>query len=148
MVTWGRSCHKEYTYAIWKPDLFWFESYGQGYSFSKVGQTSSSRSQNQKLWCHVKGLVIRDKHVQYESPITSGLKVMTKVKFFKSRSLFKVKVIRANTMVQCERSCHKEYTCAIWKSYPSGKKVMANVKVFVHASHADMDSDANAVLWH
>ena len=25
-----RSCHKEYTFAIWKPYLFWWESYGQG----------------------------------------------------------------------------------------------------------------------
>ena len=29
----------------------------QGLSFSKVGQTSRSRSQGQKLWYHVKGLV-------------------------------------------------------------------------------------------
>ena len=55
--------------------------------------------------------------MQYESPITSNLKVMAKVKvwlkFFKSRSNFKVKVTRSNIMVPCERSCHKEYTCAI-----------------------------------
>ena len=30
----------------------------------------------------MKGLVIRNAHVQYESPITSGLKVMAKVKDF------------------------------------------------------------------
>ena len=37
-----------------------------------------------KLWYHVKGLVIRNTHVEYdyESLITSGLKVMTKVKVF------------------------------------------------------------------
>ena len=51
--------------------------------------------------------------MQYESPITSGLKIMTKVKVFKSRSNFKVKVTRSKIMVPCERSCHKEYTCAI-----------------------------------
>ena len=39
----------------------------QGLSFSKVGQ--SSRSQGQKLWYHVKGLVTRNTHVQYENPI-------------------------------------------------------------------------------
>ena len=50
--------------------------------FSKVGQTSRSRSQGQKLWYHVKGLVTRNIHVQYESPISSGLKVMAKVKVF------------------------------------------------------------------
>ena len=30
----------------------------------------------------MKGLVTRNAHVQYESPITSGLKVMAKVKVF------------------------------------------------------------------
>ena len=49
--------------------------------FSKVGQTSRSRPQGQKLWHHVKGLVISNTHMQYESPITSGKKVMAKVKF-------------------------------------------------------------------
>ena len=41
-----------------------------------------SRSQGQKLWYQVKGLVTRNTHVQYESPITSGLKVMAKVQVF------------------------------------------------------------------
>ena len=50
------------------------------YSFSKVGQTSRSRSQ--KLWYYVKGLATRNTHVQYESPITSGKKVMATVKVF------------------------------------------------------------------
>ena len=45
----------------------------------KVGQTSRSRSQGEKIWYHVKGLVTRNTHVQYESPITSGKKVMAKV---------------------------------------------------------------------
>ena len=35
-----------------------------------------------KLWCHVKGFVTRNTHVQYESPITSGKRVMAKVKVF------------------------------------------------------------------
>ena len=34
--------------------------------FPKVGQTSRSRSQGQKLWNHVKGLVTRNTHMQYE----------------------------------------------------------------------------------
>ena len=50
--------------------------------FSKVGQTSRSRSRGQKLWYHVKGLVIRNTHVQYESPISYSKKVMAKVKVF------------------------------------------------------------------
>ena len=39
----------------------------------------------------MKGLVVRNIHVQYENPISSGLKVMAKVNFFKSRTNFKVK---------------------------------------------------------
>ena len=42
-------------------------------------------------------------------------KLWPKLKFFKSRSNFKVKVTRSNIMVLCERSCHKEYTYEIWK---------------------------------
>ena len=34
------------------------------------------------IWYHVKGLVIMNTHVQYKSPISSGLKVMAKVKVF------------------------------------------------------------------
>ena len=54
-------------------------------------------SQGQILWYHVKGLVTRNTHMQYESPISSG------------------------------------------------KKVMAKVKVFVHASNADADADTRAM---
>ena len=50
--------------------------------FLKVGQTSRSKSQGQKLWYHVKGLVIRNTHMKYESFIFIGFKVMTKVKVF------------------------------------------------------------------
>ena len=50
--------------------------------FFKEGQTSRSRSQGQKLWYHMKGLVTVNTHAQYESPIPSGLKVMAKVKVF------------------------------------------------------------------
>ena len=35
------------------------------------------------------------------------------LKFFKSRSNFKVKATRSKIMVPCERSCHEEYTCVI-----------------------------------
>ena len=44
-----------------------------------------SRSQGQILWYHVKGLATRNTHVQYESPTTSGLKVMAKVKVFQKK---------------------------------------------------------------
>ena len=32
--------------------------------FSKVGQTSRSRSQGQQLWYHMKGLVTRNTHMK------------------------------------------------------------------------------------
>ena len=50
--------------------------------FSKVGQTSRSGSQGQKLWYHVKGVVITITHVQYESSNPSSVKVIAKVKVF------------------------------------------------------------------
>ena len=34
------------------------------------------------MWYHVKVFVMINTHVKYESPITSGLKVMAKVKVF------------------------------------------------------------------
>ena len=82
MVPRERSCHKQYTCAIRKLYLSGKESYGQGLSFSKVGQTSRSRSRGQKLRYHVKGLVTSNTHVQYESSISYGKKVMAKVKVF------------------------------------------------------------------
>ena len=51
-------------------------------SFSKVGQTSRSRPQGQKLWYKVKGLIIRNTHMKYESSIFNSWKVMAKVKVF------------------------------------------------------------------
>ena len=49
-------------------------------TFLKVVQTSRSRSQNQTLWCHVKGLVTRNTYMKYESSILNGWKVMATVK--------------------------------------------------------------------
>ena len=70
-----RSCHKEaqslLVRKLW-PRL----------KFFKVGQTSRSRLRGKKLWYHLKGLVTRKTHVQYESPISPCKKVMTKVKVF------------------------------------------------------------------
>ena len=53
--------------------------------FFKRSQTSRSRSGGQKLQYHVKGLVTRNTHVHYESPISSGKKVMAKVKVFQKK---------------------------------------------------------------
>ena len=43
-------------------------------------------------------------------------KLWPRLKFFKRRSNFKVKVTRSKILVWCERSCHKECICAIWKA--------------------------------
>ena len=40
-------------------------------------------------------------------------KLWPMLKFFKSRSNFKVKVTTSKVMVPCERSCYKEYTYEI-----------------------------------
>ena len=66
----NNSCQKTTPLAWRQPSL----NSSQGQSCSKVGQSSRSRSQGQKLWYRMKGLVTRNTHVQYESPITSGLK--------------------------------------------------------------------------
>ena len=75
----------------------------------KVKVTSS------KLWYHVKGLVTRNSHMQYESSFTSGLKDMAKVKVF----------------VQATDADDRAMTL-VPRTYLSrlAKKVMANIKVF------------------
>ena len=57
----------------------------------------------------MKVFVTRNTHVQFESLISSGMKVIAKVKVFNRSSNFKVKVTRSKVLVLCERSCHKEY---------------------------------------
>ena len=101
--------------------------------FSKVGQTSRSRSRGQKLWYHVKGLVSRNTFEQYQSPITSGKKVMAKVNFFKvgqtSRSRSQSQKVWCHVKGLVTRNTHVQYESLI----SSGKKVMAKVNIFVHA---------------
>ena len=119
-----------------------------------------------KIWYWWKGLVTRNTHVKYESPISYGSKVMIKVKVFqnvgqrsRSRSqgqnfgtdgkvlsqgihMWNMKALsltvqklwsrlkfsklkvkghgqghKVKHLVLMERSCHKEYTCEIWKPY-------------------------------
>ena len=87
-----------------------------------------------KLWYHVKGLVTKNTHVQYESPITSGKKVMAKVKVFSkvgqtSRSMSRGQKLWYQVKGLVTRNTHVQYESHI----TSGKKVMSKVKVFVHA---------------
>ena len=81
------------------------KSFDQGKSFSKVGQSSRSRSQVKKLWYHVKGLVTRNTHVQYmyESPVSSGKEVMAKVK----------KIVHAHTSMPTTTQ-----TLGLWHKLP------------------------------
>ena len=53
-------------------------------SFPNVGQMSRSRSSAQTLWYHRKGLVIRNKLANYESPIPYGKKAISKQKLWQT----------------------------------------------------------------
>ena len=111
MVPSERPCHKEHTCQILKLYLIVFQSR------SKV----TSRSQFKNMWFRQKGLVIRYTHAKYESPIYYDKKIMVNVKvFFKSRSKVTVKVTSSKCMVPMKRSCHKDHTCQIWKTYLQG----------------------------
>ena len=83
-----------------------------------------------KLWHHVKGLVTKKTHVQYESPISSGEKVMAKVKVFQkvgqtSRSRSRGQNLWYHVKGLVTRNTYVQYESPI----SSGKKVMAKVKV-------------------
>ena len=72
-------------------------------------------------WCALKDfeekLRTRVVRRQRRSQRGNQIKITT---FSECHSKFKVKVTRSKFMVWCERSCHKEYTCEIWKPYLSG----------------------------
>ena len=63
--------------------------------------------------------------------------------FSKSRSNLKVKVMRSKFLQRVKvfvtRNTHMRYESSIY----NGLKVMAKVKVFVHAANADTDADAD-----
>ena len=69
-------------------------------------------------------------------------KLWPRLMFLKSRSNFKVKVVRSKIKVPYEglatRNTHVQYESFI----SSCKKVMAKVKVFVHVSNADAETRA------
>jgi hypothetical protein len=87
--------------------------------FSKLGQSSRSRSQGQKSWYQKKGLIMRYLYLKYQNPILYGLKDIAQVKvFFKTRSKFKIKVTRSKLLVPKERSLHEVSICEISEPYP------------------------------
>ena len=72
-------------------------------------------------------------------------KLWPRLKFFKSRSNFKVTVqaqkLRYQKKGLATSNTHVQYESSI----SSGKKVMAKVKVFVNALNADADADTRAM---
>jgi hypothetical protein len=50
--------------------------------FSKLGQSSRSRSQGQKSWYKIKGLFMKVLYVKYQHPIPNGSKDIAQVKVF------------------------------------------------------------------
>ena len=76
----------------------------------KVKVTRSKMLVPMKRSCH--------KECTYEIPGRKAIPLMVRklwprLKFFKSRSNFKVKVMRSKILVTMERSCHKECTYKI-----------------------------------
>ena len=111
-------------------------------NFSEVGQTSRSRSQGVNYGTMLKVL---SKGLHMCNMKALPLLVWTlwsRLKFFKRRPNFKVKVMRSTITVPSERSCHKEYTYTIWSLITSGTKVMTKVKSFCSRTQAHADPRA------
>ena len=128
MVPCERSCHKKNTCAIWKPYLFWIESYGQG-------QTSRSRSQGQNygtMWkvlsqgihvCNIKALSLLVR------------KLRPRFKFFKvgqtSKSRSRGQKLWFHVKGLVTRNTHVKYESCI----SQGMKAMAKVEVLESRSN-------------
>ena len=145
MVPCEKCFHKEYMINIKTLPLLW-----PRLNFFK--SRSEFKVTRSKLWHHMKSFVTSNTYAQYEILISSGIKVMVKDAVFlywsnfkkllnKLKSLLtsdtfakyelylflcqrlkfffsKIGLIsRSRTMIPSERSCHKEYTCTIWKPY-------------------------------
>jgi hypothetical protein len=74
-------------------------------------QNPTSRFKNLRL--QYKGLVIRNMHMKYKSPITYHSKHMAKVKVFKKWVKLQGQVTRSKNLVPIERSFHMEHTYEI-----------------------------------
>ena len=91
-------------------------------------------SQGQQYWYHCKGLVTRNTHVKYDSPMWCISKVVAQVKFFcgqvKSKSNLEVKVTRSKYWYRWKGLITRN-THVIYESPVScHSKVIAQVKVF------------------
>ena len=92
------SCQKTMTLAGQQQSL----NSSQGYSFSKVGKTSRSRSQSKNYGTTWK-VLSQGIHIWNKKALSLLLrKLWPRLKFFKRRSNFKVNIIRSNIMVPPE----------------------------------------------
>ena len=102
---------------LWSDFSAWIKALGPRNRLELTGISSYPISNYPKLiWLLYEG----NKSCQKTTTLAGqqpSLKRSNCLSFFKSRSNFKVKVTRSKIMVPCESSCHKEYTCAIWKPY-------------------------------
>ena len=109
-------------------------------------------SLGQNVWYQWKGLVTRNTHAKYQSPISYGVKDMTKVKVFwkfsESRSKVNVKVKRSINLVQMERSFHKKYTCKILKPYLYRFKRYGKYLKFIKVGQRSMSRSQGQKVWY
>ena len=106
----NKSCEKTTTLARRQPSI----NSSQGSSFSKV----KLQGQGRKVKTYgIMWKVLSRRNNVYNMKALSLVvwKLWPRLKFFKSRP--NVKVTRSKIMVPYERSCHKEYKCAVWKRY-------------------------------
>ena len=111
-------------------DIKTFENLLFSLNFSTLSQTKRSRSLNQKCWYHRKGLVTRNAHMKCRSFSTHCKKVISKVKFLKSRLNSKVKVWYVGT--------HSKVLSLYQSSNTHCSKVINELKVFLKVGQTQM----------
>jgi hypothetical protein len=82
-----------------------------------------------RSWYQMKGLIIRNTHVKSLPPTNQKLRPM--IKFLKSRSNSKVKV-----MVSNERSHRKKYTCNMKALPPTNQRLQPRLKFLKSRSNS------------
>ena len=73
--------------------------------------------------------------------------VWLRLKFWKTKSNFKVKVRRIIITVQCKRSSHKEYNVQYESPITSGKKVMTKVNLKVTIKGPGDKVNNHSTMW-
>jgi hypothetical protein len=123
MVSNESSCQKEYT---WNIKALPYTNQKVWPRLKILKKKSNSMVRGSRSCYQIKGHVIRNSHVKYESPSTYQSNVMTKVlKFLKRRSNSKVKRSRYQIKVLVRRNTNVKYESST--TYQS--KVMTKIKV-------------------